>query len=386
MKTKLQEYTVEEICEGFVYSEVEGKGLYGLMGKLTIQPEYQRHYIYEIGEKDVAVINSVLSGYPLGLIYFNKTKEGQLEVLDGQQRITSLGRFINRHFAIHDNNGMEQYFNGLDKNLKNKINKTKLLVYIVDGSETEIKKWFKIINIAGVPINTQEEFNAIYSGPFVTLAKKEFSNSVNANVQKWSAYVKGDVKRQAILERALDWVSKGNIDGYMSANRDSDNINELKDHFNKVIDWISSVFVDVRDEMRGLKWGELYEKYHKKTYSQKKISKQVSRLYEDEFVKDNKGIFEYVLGGSTNTKLLKVRLFQESTKKSVYETQTKNAKLLGKSNCPLCASGHQATAERIYTFKDMDADHVEAWSRGGNSDISNCQMLCKTHNRSKGNR
>jgi len=102
--------TVQKICEGFVYNELEGKGLFGLAGRLTIQPEYQRNYIYADSKKDVAVIESLLKGYPLGLFYFNKVDADNLEVLDGQQRITSFGRFVTNKFAILDENGMQQYF------------------------------------------------------------------------------------------------------------------------------------------------------------------------------------------------------------------------------------------------------------------------------------
>ena len=215
MNTKLQtEITVEDICDGFVYNELEGKGLFGLSGKLTIQPEYQRNYIYADGKRDVAVIESILKGYPIGLIYFNKVSENNFEVLDGQQRITSFGRFVTNKFAIKDDNGMEQYFSGIAKDKQERILNTKLLIYECEGSESEIKEWFKTINIAGVPLNNQELLNAVYSGQFVTLCKEEFSNSQNANIQKWSAYISGSVNRQDFLERALDWVSKGNIGDY----------------------------------------------------------------------------------------------------------------------------------------------------------------------------
>ena len=176
METTLQtEITIKDICEGFVYNELEGKGLFGLSGKLTIQPEYQRNYIYADGKRDVAVIESILKGYPLGLIYFNKINDNNLEVLDGQQRITSFGRFVTNKFAIRDQNGMEQYFSGIAKDKQDKILNTKLLIYECEGTETEIKEWFKTINIAGVPLNNQELLNAVYSGPFVTLGKEEFS-------------------------------------------------------------------------------------------------------------------------------------------------------------------------------------------------------------------
>lgn len=178
MKTTLKiDITVKDVCDGFIYNELEGKGLFGLSGKLTIQPEYQRNYIYADGKRDVAVIESILKGYPLGLIYFNKISDSNLEVLDGQQRITSFGRFVTNKFAIKDLNGMEQYFSGIAADKQAKILETKLLIYECEGTESEIKEWFKTINIAGVPLNNQELLNAVYSGQFVTLGKEEFSNS-----------------------------------------------------------------------------------------------------------------------------------------------------------------------------------------------------------------
>ena len=389
MQTTLRtEITVKEICDGFVYSELEGKGLFGLSGKLTIQPEYQRNYIYasEGGKREVAVIESILKGYPIGLIYFNKVNPDNFEVLDGQQRITSLGRFVSNKFAIKDENGNEQLFGGFALDKKNKILNTKLLIYECEGTESEIKEWFRTINIAGVPLNSQELLNAVYSGPFVTLGKEEFSNSKNSNIQKWSAYISGSANRQDFLERALQWVSKENVSEYMSRHRFDNNITELKDYFNSVIDWVSTVFTDVESEMKGLEWGRLYETYRKKPYNSKTVSDEVNRLYADPYVKSRKGIFEYILGGSTDTKLLEVRVFDDATKKSVYAKQTEVAEKKSISNCSLCAIGHDSNKTKIWKLAEMDADHVTAWSKGGATDIKNCEMLCKTHNRAKGNR
>jgi hypothetical protein len=389
MKTTLKTYlTVAAICDGFVYNELEGKGLFGLRGRLTIQPEYQRNYIYasDGGKKEVAVIESILKGYPLGLIYFNKVNDTSLEVLDGQQRITSFGRFVTNKFAIKDENGMEQYFSGIATDKQAMIMQTKLLIYECEGTESEIKQWFRTINIAGVPLNNQELLNAVYSGPFVTLGKEEFSNSQNANIQKWSAYVSGSANRQDFLECALDWVSKSTIGDYMSRHRYDKNINELKTYFNSVIDWVSAVFTDVESEMRGLEWGRLYEEFHRKAYDPANVSAEVKQLYADPYIKNRKGIFEYILGGSVDTKLLDVRVFDEATKKSVYTTQTAEAESKAESNCPHCTLGHDANKTKIWKLNEMDADHVAAWSKGGATDAKNCQMLCKTHNRAKGNR
>lgn len=389
MKTTLRvDLTVADICNGFVYNQLEGKGLFGLGGKLTIQPEYQRNYIYAEGggKKEAAVIESLLKDYPLGLIYFNKVGEDKFEVLDGQQRITSIGRFVTNKFGVKDHKGDYYEFHSMAADKKAKILNSKLLIYECEGVESEIKDWFETINIAGVELKPQERLNAIFSGPFVTLAKAEFSNSENANIKKWSAYIKGSANRQEILERALDWVSNGEISGYMSAHRNDSNIDGLKNYFNSVIDWVSTVFIDLLPEMKGLEWGRLYELYHGKSYDTTKMSDDVKKLAADDDVTSRKGIFEFLLGGSVNTKLLVVRVFDDKVKKVAYAKQTQAAQSKSESNCPLCAIGHDANKSRIYKFDEMDADHVSAWSKGGESSAKNCQMLCITHNRAKGNR
>ncbi|GMO55602.1 MAG: hypothetical protein Ta2A_00590 [Treponemataceae bacterium] len=375
MNTTLKTYTVREIVDGFIYNELEGKGLFGLSGKLLIQPEYQRNYIYADGKRDAAVMESILKGYPLGLIYFNDVDATHFEVLDGQQRITSIGRFVTGKFAIIYNEH-EQTFNSLPDDMQTKIMDSELLVYHCEGTESEIKDWFQTINIVGIPLNEQEIHNAIYSGPFVTAAKAEFSNSQNSNITTWSFYLKGSAKRQDFLATALDWVSKGNVDGYMSMHRTDSTITELKTYFNAVINWATGVFDDVEKEMCGLEWGRLYETYHTQSYDHSEISAAVQRLYADPYVKNRRGIFEYVLGGETDTKLLEIRIFDEATKQAVFKQQG--------GKCPLCELDAKSKG-KAYKLADMDADHVTAWSKGGATDIANCQMLCKSHNRAKGN-
>ncbi|MBD8061016.1 HNH endonuclease family protein [Oceanitalea stevensii] len=388
MKTDLKQYSVEEVVAGFVYNELEGKGLYGLGGQLIIQPEYQRHYIYNDGKKDVAVIDSLVKGYPLGLIYFN-VADDKLEVLDGQQRITSIGRFVTGKFAIKVD-GREQTFSSLSPQQRQRIMQSMLLVYECSGTETEVKEWFHTINIAGIPLNKQEMRNAIYSGPFVSAAKREFSNSKSAQMQKWQSYIKGDPKRQQILEEALTWVAAPqgkSVDGYLASHRMDKGIDELRTYFTSVIDWVSGVFVRPPDKkMQGLEWGRLYEAYHQTPYDPVKVDERVEELIGDPAVNDAKGVYEYVLGGEQDHKLLNVRLFQEDDKRIKYAEQTKAAKAQGTSNCPMCSLGNDSNSTRIWQQDEMDADHVTAWSKHGATDISNLTMLCKTHNRVKGNR
>ena len=389
MKTNLvTDWTVGDVCEGFMFDKNEGKGLFGLNGKLTIQPEYQRNYIYDKGGRDVAVIDSLIKGFPIGLMYFVKTAENKYEVLDGQQRITSFGRFVNHTypFRYKDANGDTRYFDSLDPTLQEKIKKTPLTVYVCEGTANDIKDWFATVNLKGVPVNDQELKNAAYFGPFVTAARKVFSNSNSALMNKWCTYVKGDPKRQEILEAALDWVSNHDIDGYMAAHRNNSDITELRNHFDSVMDWIDSLFEYTGAEVRGLPWGDYYNKYHNNAYDVCYLNRRVNELLSDPYVHNGKGIFEYLLGGEKEPQLLDIRIFDEPTKRAVYNQQKTMAQQKGISNCPYCAIGTNDNRTRIWRFSEMDADHVSAWSKGGSTSIDNCEMLCKTHNRAKGNR
>ena len=395
MKATLNPRPVRDIIAGFTYNEIEEKGLYGLNGRLTVQPEYQRNYVYGDGKKDVAVIESILKGYPLGLIYFNVSGtnikgENVYEILDGQQRVTSIGRFVTNKFSINDSDGNPQNFDSLSDEQQDKIMDTELLIYECEGTESQIKRWFETINIVGEPLNDQELRNAVYSGPFVTAAKSRFSRAGSSLQAKWGTYIKGDPRRQDVLETGLKWVSERNeqsIESYMAAHRRNNHCDELATYVDTIIDWAGSLFTEPHKNMNSIPWNRLYEKYKNQGYDPAYLTEKAGELIADPAVKKSAGVYEYLLGGETDTQLLDVRVFSETTKKRVYKTQTDKAEANGVSNCVLCAlDTSNANAERIYKIKEMEADHVAAWSRGGATDEANCQMLCVMHNRAKGNK
>ena len=207
----------------------------------------------------------------------------------------------------------------------------------------------------------------------------------NKNMQKM--FNERDVKITAMEDRVfkMETVMKEMVK-QMKMMATKSNIDELKTCFNSVIEWVSSVFTDVEKEMRGLEWGRLYEEFHSESYDPAKVSVEVHRLYGDPFVKNRRGVFEYILGGLKDPRLLDVRVFDEATKRATYASQTTDAEDKGESNCPLCAVGYDANKSKIWEFAEMDADHVSAWNKGGETSAENCQMLCVTHNRAKGNR
>ena len=244
-------------------------------------------------------------GLPLGLLHLIKAPQERYEVLDGRQRLTSIGRFVTGNFPVEDDTGALRYFSELSIEQQEKILQTGLTIYICEGTDRELRQWYETIHLAPTVHNDQELANTIYAGPFVEKAKEVFSNSENPDLEKWSVFVAGDVRRQDYLHTALEWVSHGRIDDYMRKHRYDDNIDELTAYFDSVIDWATTMFPAVRPQMRGLAWGEYYGKYHKKVYDLEKVQAKEKELYGSIFVEDRRGIYAYILGGCTDKKLLK---------------------------------------------------------------------------------
>jgi uncharacterized protein with ParB-like and HNH nuclease domain len=403
MKIQLSEISIREITTGYTNDNQEG--VVGYFGKLNIRPKYQREFVYK-GAQQKAVIETVQKDFPLNVMYWVKNPDGTFtvpelppegkftkitnelgtyEVLDGQQRTISICEYVAGSFSY---NGM--YFHSLTDVEQNQILDYKLMVYFCEGNDKEKLDWFRTINIAGEKLYDQELRNAIYTGTWLTDAKRYFSKIGCAAYGLGSDYMNGHLNRQDYLEKVIGWIAKDDsnegINNYMSKHQHDENATELWEYFKAVINWVQSVFIDTESEMKGLEWGRLYETYHNTNYNQNEISSKLLKLDADPYINNLKGVYEYILGGEMDTKLLEVRLFDEATKKSKYFIQTQAAEENETSNCPLCTIGHDSNKTRIYRFDEMDADHVKAWSNGGTTNSDNCEMLCKTHNRAKGNK
>lgn len=387
MITERREYTIRDLVDGFEYNSYWGKGVNGLSGRLVIQPDYQRNYLYFEEGKEAPVIETLLAGHPLGLLYFNKLPDGTLEVLDGQQRITSIGRFVQDLFHIKGKGGREQYFSGLPEDQKSQLLDTKLQVYECSGEESEIKEWFETINIKGIALEPQELLNAIFSGPFVSAGKAVFSNKESSRNKIWETYIEANVARQEIWEKALEWASGGyeNIQSYLSKHRFDENVDEVERHFETVISWVSTTFRTTHKLMRRVNWNNLYSRYGKKPLDLELINSQIDALLLDTAVGVRKNIWEFVLGDSLDTRLLNIRVFDDIVKRKAWVAQTTEAQERGVSNCPDCTLAESVNKERIWALDEMEADHVFAWSKGGETRFENCQMLCIRHNKVKGN-
>ena len=379
MDIKLRKITVRELSEGYEDRDEDGVVAFG--GALDVRPPYQREFIYGDKQRD-AVIDTLTKDRPLNVMYWAVRADGGYEVIDGQQRTISICQYIDGEFSFND-----RYFHNLQDDEKEQILNYRLMVYLCSGTDSEKLDWFKTINIAGAKLTNQELRNAVYHGSFVSDAKRYFSKNGCPAYAIASDYMSGTPIRQDYLESVIEWINDGDVENYMAVHQHDANANELWLYFQKVIAWVKVVFVRSPDrEMKGLDWGRLYAAYHERAYDSASVDAEVNRLRADTAVDSKKGIYEYVLGGCTDTRLLSIRMFDERTKATKYAQQTASAQADGVSNCPLCAVGPDANKTRIYALGEMDADHVEAWSRGGATDISNCQMLCVPHNRAKGNR
>ena len=385
---------IRDLVDGAIFDAAENKGLYALDGHIIVQPKYQRFYIYGDGKRDVKVIDSILKGLPIGMIslylpgILARDGKPMAEVLDGQQRLTTIIRYCTEKFSVEiDGNPFNFY--ALPKEMQEKILDTEIPVSICSGGEKMRNDWFKTINMQGVALTDMEILNCVYSGEHVEALKEKFSHVTPYLSNVALQYIKGDPMRQEIEEIAIKMVCP-DVEAYLSEHRHDADVSAVEKKFHAVIDWVDSVFPDYYKEMKGLEWGRLYDEYHEKFFNSEELGKAVTGLMADEHVTAKKGAFEYALqkasGGEPDLSLLHIRLFEESTKRTVFTRQTQAAKANGESNCPLCVLDNWANRSKLYGIKEMDADHASAWSKGGATDISNCVMLCTHHNRMKGNR
>lgn len=367
MKIELKEITVRELTQG--YSDNEENGVVGYGGKLDIRPPYQREFVYKDKQRE-AVIDTVTKGFPLNVMYWAEKENGEYEVIDGQQRTISISQYINGDFAY-----MMRYFHNLQTDEQEQILDYKLMVYFCSGTDSEKLEWFKTINIAGEELTDQELRNAVYSGSWVSEAKKYFSKNGCAAYGIASQYMSGTVNRQDYLETAISWIAardKTTIENYMAKHQNDSNANELWLYFKSVIDWVGVLFPKYRKEMKGLEWGVFYNEYKDdKSLDPKTLEAKIVELMQDEDVTSKKGIYEYLLTG--REKHLNIRTFTDKQKREAYERQ--------KGICHVCEKNKEKKVH--YELYEMEADHITPWHEGGKTEPSNCQMLCKLHNRMK---
>ena len=368
MKIEMHEIPVSEVINGYLDSADNGVVAYH--GRLDVRPPFQREFIYKDAQRD-EVIRTIRKRFPLNVMYWSvsgKDANGNdtYELMDGQQRTISIGQYVSGDFSI-DHRG----FGNLTDEEQQQILDYKLTIYICDGSEAEKLEWFKIINIVGEELTPQELRNAIYTGPWLAAAKKKFSKPSGVGIKIGEPYINGEPKRQAYLEAALSWIADRDgvkIEDYMAANQKEADADDLWDYYRTVIKWVETVFPTPsgkkpRKEMKGLKWGIFYNKYganHKKS-----LAADVDKLMADEEITKKSGIYEYLLSG--DEKYLSLRGFRESEKRTAYEKQH--------GICAIC--------KEKFDYDQMQGDHIVPWSKGGKTEIGNCQMLCQKCNLEK---
>lgn len=357
MKIELKEISVRELTDG--YEDKEESGVFSYHGKLDIRPPYQREFIYKDKQRD-AVINTVQKDFPLNVLYWAVREDGNFEVIDGQQRTISICQYVNGDFAFNN-----RYFHNLANDEKEQILNYKLMVYLCSGTDSEKLEWFRTINIAGEKLTEQELRNAVYSGSWVTDAKRFFSKNSCAAYNIGSDYLTGSAIRQDYLETTIQWLSNDAIEVYMAKNQHKPNANPLWLYFQSVISWVQSTFPTYRNEMKGIAWGSLYNTFKDVELDSKKLEIEIAKLMEDEDVTNKKGIYSYVLDQKERS--LNIRAFSPNQKRQSYERQ--------KGLCIVC--------KEKFDIEKMEADHITPWHAGGKTSADNCQMLCREDNRRK---
>ena len=377
MKIRLEHITVRDLFDGYQDNGENGVVAYG--GKLDVRPAYQREFIYD-PQQQQAVIDTLSKGYPLNVMYWSDQGDGRYELIDGQQRTLSICTFLNNDFSCKGLFGtaLPQPFGTLSKDLQKKLRDYELTVYICEGTESEKLEWFRTINIAGEELTDQELRNAVYTGPWVSDAKRYFSKTGCAAYRLGGNYLKGTAIRQDYLETVIYWYGdratpKQSIEECMIEHQHDPDSRDLWDYFKRVITWVEELFPIYRKEMKGLPWGIYYNEYYQYTYNPQLLEKEVSRLMADDDVTKKSGIYKYVLEkaiGNDDPSLLGIRAFSDSQKRTVYTQQ----------------GGICACCGKKYKYEEMEGDHIKPWSKGGKTEIANLQMLCRDCNRRKSNK
>jgi hypothetical protein len=357
MKIELKEITIRELTDG--YEDNEEGGVIAFDRKLDVRPPYQREFIYKDNQRD-AVIDTITKDYPLNVMYWAEREDESYEVIDGQQRTISICQFVEGDFAFNN-----RYFHNLQQDEKEQILEYKIMVYICSGEDSEKLEWFKTINIAGEKLTEQELRNAVYSGMWVSDAKRYFSKNGCPAYAIGGDYLNGTAIRQDYLESTIKWISNGAIEIYMAEKQNEPNANEIWLYFQSVISWVKIVFPNYRKEMKGIDWGGLYNEFKEQSFDSKKLDGDISKLMLDEDVTKKKGIYQYILTGKE--KYLNIRAFTSNQKREAYERQS--------GICKVC--------NERFEIEEMEADHITPWHKGGKTEPKNCQMLCIEDNRKK---
>lgn len=357
MKIDLLHITVRDLSKDFVDNAEQG--VKGYSGRLDIRPPYQREFIYNEKQRD-AVIHTIIHDFPLNVMYWAVLDDGNFEIIDGQQRTISVCQFVNGDFSYKS-----RYFHNLQDDEQKQILDYKLMIYQCKGSAREKLDWFETINIAGEELTPQELRNAVYSGSWVSDAKRYFSKINCAAYRIASDYVSGSAIRQDYLQTAIKWISKGEIDEYMAKHQHDQNANKIWNHFQAVINWVETTFNTRRQFMRNVDWGSMYDEYKDVQFNTDEIEKETVKLILDDDVIKKTGIYSYII--SRDEKYLSIRPFSDSIKQKFYELQ--------KGICVKC--------KKQFDLSEMEADHIIPWHKGGKTIEENCQLLCMLDNRRK---
>lgn len=392
MKIVERKVKVRDLIAGYQEDDATSR-VVALGGKLDVRPEFQREYVYDVAQRD-AVINTVLQGFPLNIMYWVDRKDGTMEVLDGQQRIISICRYARNEYSIKipsptGGHNTVNYPNLLAGDFKADgtpepftqlaFLEYELTVYICEGTDKEKLAWFQIINIAGEVLEQQEIRNALYHGAWLTDAKSVLSRRNCVAHKNYGKYMNGEYIRQKYLETAFIWAADAEgitdrdaVDAYMQKHRHDDDANKLWSYFENVFKWVEKIFGRNYDKsMKGVQWGLLYNAHKDDNLDPTYMQNRVKVLLADKEIQKNSGIYQYLLEGETKQaeKHLSLRQFDPDDILTRYHEQDGKCAICGKS----------------FEIQNMQGDHRKPWSEGGKTEYSNLDMLCATCNIRKSN-
>lgn len=372
--------------------EMSVKDLYEKVqsGEIISDIELQREIVYSL-EKQVKVIDSLVIGVPLPAFYFWQNEDGKYEVLDGKQRIEAISKFMNNDLEYEGKNRKNT-----DKEIQDKITNTNLSIIVCSGDEELKREIFFRINTLGVPLSDFEVLNGLYSGTYLE-GLTDYCKQPNVN-KCFGANSRGHNQYKIlryITARDYKKDNKNNLYDYIKKHQEEDFVKDQK-YVEDRLKFIKDVFDDPNKHIDT--YWYLADKYLSGKSNWVKYKKDMNtRLKEyyksDEYKlsqKKQKDIEEICLGSISGLTLDPRRVYTEEQKIEYIDKYAIKSSDGSKCQCVMCKAsfdlGEITEAATFFYANELEMDHKTPWSKGGRTELSNAQLLCKPHNIQKSNK
>ena len=378
---------------------------------ILTSPDYQRNYVYD-DKRASLLVESILIGIPIPIIYLCEEDEGIFSVIDGQQRIMSFTRYLKNDFQLCGLSTLAalngKFFRDLDKPMQRRLRSKSLKAICLDRDSQELKyEIFSRLNLGAIKLKDQEVRNCIFRGSFNSMLRRIADTDENVK----TLFHNADNKRMAFEERILRFFAmrdfyhisgtmKDTMNRFMTKhqNDSADEIAEMEDQYRSVMDTIKQVlgceaFV-YHGERESNFNGAVYDSIviHFSLFPKRALLQHSDEIRNKIFdMKENDADYrENVYVGTNAGRRVRSRItkviniinncigFHEVDMPRCFDENIRQELFRRNPVCAICGN-------KILSIEDCKVDHAIPFSKGGLTSIENAQLTHRTCNRMKSN-